>query len=180
MRRDGAGSEPQRQPSDGALWRRSVMTDAVPNETERLLDLAGFADGLLDADERERVAEWLARDADGAADVAAARSIAAESDSLPPAPHEMIARAAALVGGGRYGNIRPFPTAAGRARLQRAAGWGSLAAALAVASWLGFILGVDTSLPFSQFQQVRDDGFLSELLDPSAAFARDLPGGAQT
>ncbi|HKS88068.1 MAG TPA: hypothetical protein VJR70_01390, partial [Stellaceae bacterium] len=84
MQGEAAGGEPPRQPADGVLWRRSATIDTVPSETERFLDLAGYADGLLDPDERERVAAWLAQDAETAADVAAARALAAEAGRLPP------------------------------------------------------------------------------------------------
>ena len=62
--------------------------------------------------------------------------------------------------------------------------WGSLAAAMAVASWLGFTLGADTSLSLGQAGartgQAGEDGFLRELLDPSTGFMRDLTEGSQT
>ena len=51
---------------------------------------------------------------------------------------------------------------------------------MAVASWLGFTLGMDTSLSFTQFRQTGDDSFLGELVDPSTDFMRDLTEGAQT
>jgi hypothetical protein len=57
------------------------------------------------------------------------------------------------------------------------AGWGSLVAATAVASWLGFKLGMDTSLSFGP---AGEDGFLSEMLDPGAGFMRELTEGNQT
>src|ERR1700752_4989035 len=61
--------------SDRALWRHSCATDSVDGEAEaeRYLDLAGFADGRLDPDNQERVADWLGCDPAAAADVAAAR-----------------------------------------------------------------------------------------------------------
>ena len=58
--------------------------------------------------------------------------------------------------------------------------WGSLVAAMAVASWLGFTLGIDTSLSVAQIRQTGEDGFLREMLDPSTGFMRDLTEGAQT
>ena len=56
------GNDTRRNPaaglSDAALWRRSRTVDMSEDaaETERYLDLAGFADGRLDPDDRERVA----------------------------------------------------------------------------------------------------------------------------
>ena len=58
--------------------------------------------------------------------------------------------------------------------------WGSMVAAMAVASWLGFTLGADTSLSFAQIRQGGEEGFLREFLDPSAGFMRDLTEGTQT
>ena len=58
--------------------------------------------------------------------------------------------------------------------------WGSLVAAMAVASWLGFTLGMDTSLSVAQVRQTGEDSFLGELLDPSTDLMRDLTEGTQT
>ena len=60
------------------------------------------------------------------------------------------------------------------------AGWGSLVAAMAVASWLGFTLGMDTSRSYAQIRQGGEEGFLREFLDPSAGFMRDLTEGTRT
>jgi anti-sigma factor RsiW len=185
----GFGREPPSGMSDAALWRRSRITDAAENDVERYLDLAGFVDGLLDPDERERVAERLAGDPVAAADVAAAR-VAADRAAPPTAvPETVIARACALVGGNepRHAVVIPFLPPR-RPRLRSMAGWGSLVAAMVVASWLGFTLGVDTSLSFTQagtqagtqVGQAGEDGFLRELLDPANGFMRDLSEGSQT
>ena len=180
MRRDGSGRQPPAPLSDGALWRRSRAADTAENEAERYLDLAAFADGRLDPDDRERIAEWLARDPAAAGDVAAARSLAGEPMTVP---ESVVVRASSLVGRGaaRRGAVILFaPRQHDRPRLQRMASWASLTAAMAVASWLGFTLGVDTSLSFSPLGQSGDDGFLHELLVPSAGFLRDPSGGAPT
>ena len=55
--------------------------------------------------------------------------------------------------------------------------WGSLAAAIAMASWLGFAMGSDTSLALSQSGAASDATFLPELLDPGTGFLRDLSEG---
>ena len=81
MRGDDTSRVPADGSSDAALWRRSRAIDMVEDEAERYLDLAGYADGRLDPDDRERVAEWLATDPVAAGDVAAARAPAG-SDSL--------------------------------------------------------------------------------------------------
>ena len=173
------GDDTRRVPPDGLseaeLWRRSRTIEMAEDEAERYLDLAGYADGRLDPDDRERVAEWLAGDPAAAEDVAAAR--------VPPAPaavpEAVIARAFALVDGNRRGgSVIPFPSRyRHELRLSGIARWGSLAAAMAVAGWLGFALGVDTSLSFAQVPQISEDSLFSELLDPSADL---LTEGSQT
>lgn len=169
---------------DRGLWRRSRMVDLTPDENERFLDLAGFADGRLDPDDRDRVAEWLAKDPIAAEDVATARAGAAP-EAMPEA---LVARAVALVAGGDLwpDNVVAFgprhherpgrygPSLVGAAR------WGSLVAAMAVAGWLGFTLGMDASLSFAQSRQGGDNGFLSELLDPSTGLMGDLTEGTRT
>jgi anti-sigma factor RsiW len=180
MRGDDTRREPAADLPDRALWQRSRMTDAPEDESERALDLAGFTDDFLDPDDRERVAEWLADDPLAAGDVAAARTLATRIEQLEAAPGAVIARACALVGGGapRRGMVVAFPIGQrNRSRLRDMAGWGSLVAATAVASWLGFTLGMDTSLWFGP---AGEDGFLSEMLDPGAGFMRELTEGNQT
>ncbi len=63
--------EPEQGPNpvDRRLWQRCRMMDADEDEAARFLDLAAFADGLLDIEERERVAALLAADPEAAADV---------------------------------------------------------------------------------------------------------------
>jgi anti-sigma factor RsiW len=180
-RGDDPGRKARMLSPEAALWRRSCVTDAATSEAERYLDLAAFADGRLDPDDRERVAEWLAGDSEAAGDVAAARALAMLDGRLPSAPEALVARAGSLVGGApQQAAVIPFPTRARGPRLRRIAGWGGFAAAMAVASWLGFILGVDASLSYTQIGQAREDGFLREMFDPSTGFPRDLTGGAQT
>ncbi len=168
---------------DRALWQRGRLLDMEEDEAERFLDLAGFADGRLDPDDRERVAELLAGDPTASADVAAACALAEMAERAEAAPETILARAAALVGPGapQRDMVIPFaPNRRDRPRLHGMADWGSLAAAIAVASWLGFTLGMDASLSFAQIGQAGEDGFLRELLDPSTGFMRDLTEGAQT
>ena len=45
-----------------SLWRRCQSADAPMDEAARLLDLAAFAEGLLDEEEHDRVAADLAAD----------------------------------------------------------------------------------------------------------------------
>jgi anti-sigma factor RsiW len=185
---DDTGRTPPAGLPDPALWQLSRNTDASEDEAERILDLAGFADGCLDPDDRERVAEWLAEDPLAAGDIAAARALGPRAEELEAVPERVIARACALVRSGQVnggksgrGTVIPFPLGrADRPQLHRIAGWGSLVAAMAVASWLGFTLGMDASGSVGQFGQATEDGFLGELLDPSTGFMRELTEGAQT
>ena len=183
MRGDDTRHDPAAGLPDAALWRRSRMVEMIEDAAERYLDLAGFADGWLDPDERERVAEQLAGDPTAAGDIAAARAITASAERVGGIPESAIARASSLVGGSeaQRATVIPFPLGPrDRPRLQGMARWSSLVAAMAVASWLGFTLGMDTSLSFVQNRQTGEDGFLREFLDPSAGFMRDLTEGPQT
>lgn len=50
--------EPEQAPysaEDRSLWQRCRGMDAVEDEAARFLDLAAYADGLLDIEERERL-----------------------------------------------------------------------------------------------------------------------------
>lgn len=181
------GNDTRRDPAaglpDAALWRHSHMIEMTPDEADRFLDLAGYADGCLDPDGRERVAERLAGDPIAAADVAAACALAEGAGRAEAVPETIIARASALVGEStpQRDRVIPFPPSRrNRPRLPGMARWGSLVAAMAVASWLGFTLGIDTSLSVAQIGQTGEDGFLREMLDPSTGFMRDLTEGAQT
>ena len=178
MRGNGTGREPPTGLSDGVLWRHSRMIDMAEDEAERYLDLAGFADLRLDPDDRERIAERLAGDPIMAGDVAAARALGGAAERLAAVPAAILARATGLVGSGE---VIPLPSRR-RASLgfRGMARWGGLVAAMAVASWLGFTLGENTSLSFAQRGQTNEDGFLREMLDPSTGFLRDLTEGPQT
>lgn len=174
--------------SDRAVWRRSWAIDAPEDEAGRFLDLAGFAGGLLDEDEHDRVASLLAHDPDAAADVAAARALStAAPAALQQSIAKIVARADALVGDGKSESSRVLPlrTEPARSIAHRFAQWGSLAAAIAVASWLGFAMGSGASLTLSQpspspTAQNGEASFLPELLDPTTGFLRDLTDGRQT
>lgn len=168
--------------SDRELWRRSCTIDASEDEAAPYLDLAGFADGLLDPDERERVAERFARDPDAAADVAAVHALAGAAQDEAP-PEAVIASARALVGASalHVGDVIAFaPRRRAGPGLHALAQWGSLAAAVIVAGWLGFTLGMDTSGAFVQNGSASDENFLHELLDPSTGLMRDLTEGRRT
>ena len=172
--------------SGRVLWRRCRSADLAMDEGARFLDLAAFADGLLEGEERDRVAATLAADPAAAADVAAARAIAGGRPAPPGGLERIILRASALVAEQATGpnRVLPFPPMpARRHRLQGLARWGSLAAAIIVASWLGFAMGSGASLELSQPAQPNQagvDSLLPELLDPASGFLRDLGEGRQT
>ncbi|HTT80418.1 MAG TPA: hypothetical protein VMF86_12140 [Stellaceae bacterium] len=168
--------------SDRMVWRRSAATEAADDAAERFLDLAGFADETLDPDDRERVADWLARDPAAGADVAAARAHAAAPEGFPPLPDAVVARACALVAGRRQpDNIVAFPAWRGdRRRLHGLARWSSLAAAVAVAAWLGFALGTTTSRAYVVSQMPAAASFLGDLLDAQTSSVLPFDEGSQT
>jgi len=188
-RTDDDMSQPEHFASDRAVWRYCRAVNAPIDEAARFLDLAGFADGLLDDEERDRVAFLLAGDAEAAADVAASRMLSAASLE-PSADFEtnmanIIARADALVtdGPAAPGRVLQFRLPPPRPALHRFAEWGSLAAAIVVASWLGFAMGRGASLTLTQPAQPSQVGaasFLPEMLDPATGFLRDLIDGQQT
>lgn len=165
--------------SDRELWQRSRAIDTAEDDAEHFLDLAGFADGLLDPDDQERIAERLARDPVAAADVRAVRILSAGDGSGEPLPEAVFARAAALVGPESSATANVLPFAPRRLRgvgLPALARWGSLAAAIALASWLGFTMGMDLSGSLALRNRSGDDTGLNELFDPATAtrLIRDL------
>ena len=167
-------SETEKSP-DHALWRRSRMTDVPADEAARFLDLAGFADGLLDPDERERVGALVAADPAAAADVAAAQASPGGIDERPAGFERIVARACALVPDPQFSTARVIAFAPPQRRvLHGLAQWASLAAAILVASWLGFSMGSDTSVALSQPGLSSDSGAIPELFDPGTGFLRDF------
>jgi anti-sigma factor RsiW len=169
--------------TDRRLWQFSQEIAASPPETERLLALAGFVDGRLDDDERERVAALLAGDPLAAADAAAARVLL--SATMPAASDAIVARATALADPARSGGeILAFPQRQPRPQPQpqprawpAAARWTSLAAAIAGACWLGFDLG--SGLPgLASITHPSDELGASELIDPAPLGLRDVSEGS--
>jgi anti-sigma factor RsiW len=174
------GGELRLNGAERELWRRGLVAEIAEDEAERFLDLAGFADGRLDADEHDRVAARLARDPEAAADIAAARAIAERSSVGEVAP-AVIGRACALVEKNPSAWIIPFPRRyRPQPTLPGVARWASLAAALVVASWLGFDLGSMTSAAFGPVAQPPEDSLVRDMLEPSSGFVRDLTEGMRT
>jgi anti-sigma factor RsiW len=178
-RTDGDRKELADWLSDRDLWRRSCLTDAPEDEAARLLDLAAFADGLLEPDERDRVAALLAKDSAAAHDVAAARAL--HGVSLSGGLERVIARACALAPGELDPRVVAFVPPPPRRRIFHGlAQWGSLAAAIVLASWLGFAMGSDVSRTLRGPLPSGEANFLPELFDPGSVFLRDLGEVART
>jgi hypothetical protein len=167
-----------------SLWQRCRTMDAPEDETGRFLDLAAFADGTLADDEYDRVAALVADDPIARVDVAAARALSAGGIPLPGRIEPIIERAIGLPADmSERRHAAASPHLAGRQILHAVAQWGSLAAAIAFAGWLGFSMGSDASLTLiqpGQSNQISDDNPLPELLDPPTDFLRDLGTGQQT
>ena len=96
--------------------------------------------------------------------------------------HRVIARACAIFpeAEATRGRVVVLAHWRGRRLVQGLTQWGSIAAALAVASWLGFSMGSDTSLALTAPRAQSDSGFLPDLFDPGPAFLRELGEGSQT
>ena len=155
------------------MWRRSCLTDAPEDEVARFLDLAAFADGLLEPDEHDRVAALLAEDAAAVDDVTAAR--AQRSEASPGGLERIIARASAIAPDEFNSRVVTFvPPPRQRRIVHGLAQWGSLAAAIVVASWLGFAMGSDMSRTLRGPLPSGEANFLPELFDPGSGFLRDL------
>jgi hypothetical protein len=175
--------EPEQHPgsvSDRLLWQQCRLIDVSEDEATRFLDVAAFADGLLDVEEYERVAALLATDADAAKDVLAAHATAA-LNYTPAELERVITRALAILPepGAAVGRVIAFVPRPRRHLLQHVARWGSIAAAIAVAGWLGFSMGSDTSLALSTPRQ-SSEAALPDLFDPASGFLRDLGEGLRT
>jgi anti-sigma factor RsiW len=174
-------SEEPNPAEDRRLWQRCRTMDAEEDETARFLDLASYADGLLDIEEHERVAALLAADPQAAADVQAAQALAGAE--RPRAGLErIVAQAIAILPDtdAVSGKVIPLALQRGRRLLQISAQWGSLAAAIALAGWLGFAMGSDTSLALRDTRQPSAAGLLPELFDPGTVLLRDLGEGPRT
>jgi anti-sigma factor RsiW len=155
--------------------------DADEDEAARFLDLAAYADGLLDIEEQERVAALLTVDPEAAADVRAAQALA-DAERTSVGLERIVARAIAILSDmdAVSGKVVPLAPRRGRRLLQISAQWGSLAAAIALAGWLGFAMGSDTSLALRDTRQPNATGLLPELFDPGTVLLRDLGEGLRT
>jgi anti-sigma factor RsiW len=181
MQNDEDREERRDMESDRQLWRRCRLVDAPEDETERLLDLAAFADGRLEDDDHDRVAALLAADPDAAADVEAVRTLV-PTDRTSAELEQVIAGACAILpdAASPSGRVIAFVPRRRGPFVQSLAQWGSIAAAIAVAGWLGFSMGSDTSRALSNSRQSSDASVLPELFDPASGLLRDLGEGLRT
>jgi anti-sigma factor RsiW len=176
------GPEQGPNPADRRLWQRCRTIEAAEDEASRFLDLAAYADELLDIDEQDRVGALLAADPEAAADVYAAQALADAPERTFAGLERIIARAGAISpdGDSVSGKVVRLAPPQGRRLLQNFAQWGSLAAAIALAGWLGFAMGSGTSLALSDRRQPSDTSLLPELFDPGTGLLRDLGEGLRT
>ena len=79
------------------LWQRCCIAETAESESERFLDLAALADGMLDDDEHDRIAALVASDPVAMADVAAARALSTGGIAMPGGFEPIIERAIAIV-----------------------------------------------------------------------------------
>ena len=168
--------EPVDRVSDRALWQRCRLAEAPADESLRFLDLAAFAEGGLDPDEHDRIAAWLVADPDAAADVAAVRALAGNNGERSAAIDRIVARAGALrpAAPSNPGLVYSGFRQRRRIVLHGLAQWGSLAAALAIAAWLGFTMGSDASFSLGPPKLGGDDGTAIELFDPATGFVAGI------
>ena len=177
MQSEGPEQEPN--PTDRRLWQRCRTMDAAEDEAARFLDLAAYADGLLDIEEQERIAALLAADPETAADVRAAHALAGAERSFGGL-ERIIARAGAILPDAESVTGKVVSLAPRRRLFQSIAQWGSLAAAVALAGWLGFAMGSGASLALSDHRQPSETDLLPELFDPGTVLLRDLGEGLRT
>jgi hypothetical protein len=111
--------------------------------------------------------------------VATARALSAADSPGDALPEAIFARAAGLVDPS-LANVVPFAPRSRRVpKLPELASWGSLAAAVVLASWLGFTMGVDMSGSLAIGNRNSDDGGLNDLFDPATRLVRDLTENSQ-
>jgi hypothetical protein len=156
-------AEPTGSPEQAALWRRwceAAATAGEPTAAEPdALTLAAYAEDRLSAEGVEAVEDWLALNPQVAGDILAARR--AETPASAAAPEAVIARAAALVGGGAQ--ILPFRAQTARPSWRNAIAWGAMAASILIASLVGFAMGNNTYATLIDGSSVS---LSQELLDP--------------
>jgi hypothetical protein len=157
-------AEPTGSPEQAALWRRwreAAATAGEPTAVEpEALTLAAYAEDRLAAEAVEAVEDWLAVNPQIAGDILAARQAATFASAT--APEAVIARAAALVGGGSAQILR-FRRQATRPSWRNAIAWGAMAASILVASLVGFATGNSTYVTLIDGSGVS---LSQELLDP--------------
>jgi hypothetical protein len=157
-------AEPMDSADEAALWRRwrfAAGDGSAASAEPDVMMLAAYAEDRLGDDAAAVVETWLADNPQSVRDVLAARQM--REAALPAASEAVMARVAALIGGGEA-EILPFRRPTPRLRHWRGAvGWGAVAASLLVASLAGFAMGNDTYATLAGGSTVS---FGQELLDP--------------
>lgn len=130
----GLGDEQER-----LMWQR-WRADAAASAAPDALQLAAYAEGRLDETNAEAVENFLAAYPDTLNEIVAARA-ATETPAIG-ASDDIIAKACALVSSrGTIETVVPLRRPA--LRWHNALAWGSIAASLVAASFVGFTAGSD-------------------------------------
>jgi anti-sigma factor RsiW len=138
-------------PAARALWQRYRQGPPAAVAEPDLMELAAYADGLLDPAASAAVEAWLALHPEALADIAAARDLATGEIAALPAPLPVIRAARGLV--------TPPPAPLWR----RAANWSSVAAAAMVVAVIGFQVGIATATSLGDFVD-SDSGYEEDVL----------------
>jgi anti-sigma factor RsiW len=167
---------PMDEADEAGLWRRWRMAagDGLAGGEPDALTLAAYAEDRLDAETVAAVEAWLADDPQATQDVLAARRV--RDEALPAAPEAIVARAAALLGGGA--EVLAFRRAAARPwRWRGAVGWSAMAASLLVACLAGFATGNDT---YATLSGGANASLSQELLDPPTGLFNGMDEDSNT
>ena len=150
---------PQDRTEEAALWRRwrSAAGPGTVVEPDPLL-LAAYVENRLDPAEIDVVEEWLAAHPALIEDISAARRAA--QAALPESPPTVVTRATALL---RHGDAQVLAFRRPTPRWRTAAAWGSMAASLVIAGFVGFTLGTDV---YGNLAGTAAGTLSQELLDP--------------
>jgi hypothetical protein len=182
----------QKSAHSGALWQQWKMVAAGPmarlegqadmpqengpdEDGPDELALAAYAEGRLDASEKDAVGALLGRHPDLAEDIELARRLANDPDaaSAPELAVDLaavIARASALVPASDDRVIAFRPRRGAAPVWHSVARWSALAASFALACYLGFALGTDASSNLAALTPSAGIGLADELLDPPTGF----------
>ena len=152
----GLGDEQER-----LMWQRWRAGARAASPAPDALQLAAYAEGRLDETAAEAVENFLAAYPDALNDIAAART-AIETPAIG-ASDDIITKACALVPA-RNTRETVVPFRGATVRWHSALAWGSIAASLMAASFVGFTAGSDayrTLAPTQASESLTGDGLES-------------------